>query len=106
MGRIFSLEYTIYSRAICGLNPSCSAAWTASLCYPAQAVYSSEFSNSKSIYTGEPLPYQFKPQLSHEGDDILVEVPNEVRIRRFAGRMDSVGNVTGLVRLCFYNSRV
>ena len=44
-------------------------------------------------YTGEPLPYQFESHPSREGDDIPVDVPNEVRIRRFAGRMDSVGNI-------------
>ena len=41
------------------LVPSCSVTWTASPCYPAQAVYSSKFSDGKSVYTGEPLPYQF-----------------------------------------------
>ena len=76
---------------IYGLSPSCSATWTASPCYPAQAVYSSEFSDGKSVYTGEPLPYQFKLQPSHEGDDIPEDVSNKVHIREFVGRMDSVG---------------
>jgi len=78
---------------IYGLDPSCSLTRAANLCYPAQVVYSSKFSDGKSVYTGEPLPYQLEPEPSREGDDILVDVPNEVRIRRFAGRMDSVGNV-------------
>ena len=54
MGSIFSL-----SRRSAVLVPSCSATQTASPCYPAQAVYSSEFSDGKSVYTGEPLSYQF-----------------------------------------------
>ena len=45
------------------------------------------------VYTGEPLPYQYEPQPSREGNDIPVDVPNEARIRQFAGRMDSVGNI-------------
>ena len=49
-------------------------------------------------YTGEPLPYQFKPEPSPKDDDIPVDVPNKVRIRRFTGRMNSV--------MCFYTSRV
>ena len=39
-------------------------------------------------YTGERLPYQLEPQPSREGDDIPVDVPNEVRIRQFTGRME------------------
>ena len=58
-----------------------------------QAVYSSELSDGKTVYTGEPLPYLFEPQPTREGDDVPVDVPNELRIRRFAGRMDSVGNI-------------
>ena len=46
---------------------------------------------------GEPLPYQFEPQPSRKGDDIPVDVPNDVRIRRFAGCMEC-----RLVRLRFY----
>ena len=76
-----------------GLNPSCSLTWAASPCYPAQVVYSSEFSDGKSVYTGEPLPYQLEPEPSREGDDILVDVPNKVCIRQFVGCMDGVGNV-------------
>ena len=34
---------------------------------------------------GEPLPYQFEPQPFCEGDDIPVDMSNEVRIRRFMG---------------------
>ena len=53
-----------------------------SLRYP-QLVYLSEFSDGKSVYTEEPLPYQFEPDPSPEGDDIAVEVPNEVHTRQF-----------------------
>ena len=66
---------------IYGLGPSCSSTRAASPCYPAQVVYSSEFSDGESVYTGEPLPYQFEPETSPEGDDIPVDVPNKVRIR-------------------------
>ena len=45
---------------------------------PAQVVNSFE---GDSIHTGELLPHQFEPELSPEGDDIPVDVPNEVRIR-------------------------
>ena len=45
------------------------------------------------VYTEEPLPYQFEPEPSCEGDNIPVNVPNKVRMRRFAGRMDRVGIV-------------
>ena len=72
------------------LVPSCSATRTASPCYPARAVYSSKFSDGKSLYTGEPLPYQFESQPSCQGNDIPVDVPNEVRIRRFAGHIWTV----------------
>ena len=72
---IFSVEYTIW--VIYGVS-SCSATRTASSCNPAQVVY---LSYGKSIYTGGPLPYQFEPELFCEGDDIPVDVPNEVRIR-------------------------
>ena len=80
---IFSVEYTI--KVIYGLNPSCSATCTASPCYPVQVVYSCKFSDGKSVYMGEPLPYQFEPQPFCEGDDIPVDMSNEVRIRRFMG---------------------
>ena len=73
---IFSIEYTIW--VIYGLSPSCSTTQTASPCYPAQVVYLFKFSDGKSAYTGEPLPYQFEPQLSCEGDDIPVDVPNDL----------------------------
>ena len=66
------MEYTIW--VIYGLSPSCSATQTASPCYP---VYLSEFSDGKSIYKGEPLPHQFEPQLSCEGDDISVDILNK-----------------------------
>ena len=48
---------------------------------PAQVVYSSELTDGNSVHTGEPLPYQFKPESSPEGDNIPVDVPNEVLIR-------------------------
>ena len=39
------------------------------LCHPPQ-----------SVCTGEPLPYQFEPKPSTEGNDISVDVPNEVHV--------------------------
>ena len=69
---------------IYGPSSSCSSTWTASAtCYPAQVVNSSELSDGDSVHTGEPLPYQFEPQLSPEGDNTPVDVPNKVHIRRF-----------------------
>ena len=74
-------------------SPSCSSTRAVSPCYPAQVVHLTEFSNGKSVYIGEPLPYRFEPQPSHEGDDIPVDIPNEAHIRQFTSCMDSVGNV-------------
>ena len=68
---------------IYGPSSSCSSTWTASACCPTQVVNSSELSNGDSVHTGEPLPYQFEPQLSPEGDNTPVDVPNEVHIRQF-----------------------
>ena len=88
---IFSVEYTIW--VIYGLSPSCFATHTASPCYPAQVVYSSKFSDGKSVYTGEPFPYQFEPQPSCEGDDIPVDIPNEVRMYQ-TGNLQAVWTVS------------
>ena len=53
------------------------------MCCPAQVVNSSELNDGDGIHTGEPSPYQYEPEPSPEGDDIPVDVPNEVHIRRF-----------------------
>ena len=77
---------------IYGPSPSCFSTCTASLYYLAQVVNSSELSDGDSMHTAEPLPYQFEPEPSPEGNDISVDVPNEARIRRF-GCMDKAGTV-------------
>ena len=53
----------------------------------------SQFSDGKSIYTGEPLPYQFKPQLSREGDDIPVDVPGTYQTRYVSNDLRAVWTV-------------
>ena len=55
------------------------------------SIYSSEFSDGESVYTGERLPYQFDPDLSLEGDDIPVDELTEVTDD--TGSMDRVENV-------------
>ena len=62
-------------------SSSCSSTQTASACCPAQVINSFELSDGDSVYTGEPLPYQFEPHLSLEGDNTPVDVLNEVHIR-------------------------
>ena len=72
-------------------SSSCSSS-TDSASVPSRlSVYSSEFSNGESVYTGEPLPHQFEPELSPEGHDIPVDELTEVTDD--TGSMDRVGNV-------------
>ena len=47
--------------------------------YSAQVVNSSQLSDGNSVHTEEPLSYQFEPKLTPEGNDIPVNVSNEVR---------------------------
>jgi len=54
-------------------SPSCSSTQIASPCYPVQVVDSSKLSDGDSVHTGEPLPYQFEPEPSPEGNNILVD---------------------------------
>ena len=72
-------------------SPSCSSNTDSESVLSSSSIYSSELSDGESVCTGEPIPYQFEPELSPEGDDIPVDVPIEVPDD--SGHMDRVGNV-------------
>ena len=72
-------------------SSSCSSSTDSASVLSSSSICSSEFSDGESVYTGEPLPYQFEPELSPEGDDILVEELTEVTDD--TGSIDRVGNV-------------
>ena len=71
-------------------SPSSSSTDSASV-LSSSSIYSSKFSDGESVYMGEPLPYQFEPELSLESDNIPVDELTEVTDN--TGSIDRVGNI-------------